>query len=236
MDETATGSAHLVTLLFAPEFGLWGMIALTLLSAVGAMVLASLPALPVAYWLSGDPRTRHRPLRRLLLLLVQAMLALPSILIGLLIYLAVSTTGPLGSVGLAFSPWALVLAQSLLVFPLLVALFAQTFAALPARYAELALATGASERQIFEALVRQVAPSLAAAATVGFARLLGEGGAALIAGGNLVGLTRTLSTASYQQLQRGEFGLALALGMILFAAGLAVSLAVNLLGRWGRAA
>lgn len=230
MDETATGSAHLVTLLFAPEFGLWGMVGLSLVSALGALLVAGLFALPAAFWLAGDLHARHSLLRRALRHLTHALLALPSISIGLLVYMALSQTGLLGRAGLAFSPWAVVLAQALLVFPLLVALFAQAFAALPPRYGELARSMGASDRQVFGALAHQALPSLTTAATIGFARLLGEGGAALIAGGNVIGLTRTVSTGSYQQLQRGEFGLALALGSILLVMGLVVSLS----GRWGQ--
>jgi tungstate transport system permease protein len=205
--------------LAAPSADLWASIGLTVGYASLAVALAFVPALWLAYALVGDGRARWQPLRRVGHALVRGAIAVPGITIGLLLVTLLSRSGPLGFLNGLYHPGALIALQALLAFPLLTALFAQHLRALPPEFTDLALSCGATGRQVRSSLMRQAWPSLISAAVLGWLRVLAETGAAAVAGGNVAGSTRILPTAMALDIQHGDFGRALGLGLLLLFLG-----------------
>jgi len=192
--------------------------------ALVATVLACLAGLPLGVWL-GTTAFRGR---RAALLLLNAALALPTVVIGLAIYLLLSRQGPLGALGLLFTWQAIVIAELVLAIPIVAALSAAAVQAADPRIRRTALTLGASPiRAAWMVMVETRAP-LAAAVAIAFGRVLSEVGAALIVGGNIRHETRTLTTAVTLATSQGDFGLAIALGLVLLALALAVNALIQL--------
>ena len=168
--------------------------------------------------------------RRALVVAVNALLGLPPVVVGLVLYLALSRSGPLGSLGLLFTPAAMVMAQTVLATPIVAAL---AHRALEARWAEYgrALATcGANRLRSVQPLLAMSRRPLATAVLAGFGRSVSEVGAVLIVGGNIAGHTRTMTTTITLETSRGNLTLALALGLVLIGISIATSATVLILG------
>jgi len=139
------------------------------------------------------------------------------VLVGLFLYFLLSRRGPLGGLGLLYTPTAIIIGEAVLVTPLLVAVSYRVISAAVSRYGELALALGASDTEAMEIALREAAPGLAAALVMAFSRAVGELGVALLVGGNIRGYTRTLTTAIALEVSMGEFEAAMRLGLVLVA-------------------
>jgi len=218
MDDSSVGLGQVLSLLTASDTDVWTGAGLTVLMASAATLVAAALALPLAYVLVA-PGSPSRWWRRLLLDGAIALTAVPAVAVGLLVYQLVSAGGPLGLLHATYSPGALLVAEVLLLIPLLVALFSQALQALPGEYVDLALGCGADARQLARSLVRQARPALMAAVVLGWARLVGEVGAAAAAGGGVAGSTRVLPTALALDVQRGDFARATAMGLLLVIIG-----------------
>jgi tungstate transport system permease protein len=209
----------------APLDEVAGIAALSLRVALLATIVACLIGLPLGIWL-GTTRLAGR---RGLLLLLNAGLAVPTVVVGLLIYLLLSRHGPLGFLGLLFTWKAIVAAEILLALPIAAVLAATAVQAVDPRVHRTALTLGAGPVRAAWAVAREARAGLAAAAVVAFSRVLSEVGAALIVGGNIRGHTRTLTTAVTLATSQGQFEMAMALGLVLLALALAVNGIVLLL-------
>lgn len=193
--------------------------------ALIATVLACLIGLPIGVWL-GTTMFRGR---RALLLFLNTALALPTVVVGLGIYLLLSRHGPLGGLGLLFTWQAIVVAELLLAVPIAAALSAAAVQAADPRVRRTALTLGAGPlRAAWMVMVEARAP-LAAAIAIAFGRVLSEVGAALIVGGNIRHQTRTLTTAVTLATSQGDFALAAALGLVLLALALSVNAIIQML-------
>jgi tungstate transport system permease protein len=210
------------------ESELWGVVWLSLQVSGLAVLLSALIGLPLGAWLG----LARFPGRRLLTLLVYTGMGLPPVVVGLLVYLLLSRSGPLGWLGWLFTPAAMVLAQTVIAVPLVAGITLAAVAAVPAELPQQVRALGASRRQAFAAVLREARPGVLVALAAAFGRCLAEVGAALIVGGNIDGQTRVLSTAIVLETGKGEFALALSLGGWLLALTLAVN--VVILGLQGR--
>jgi tungstate transport system permease protein len=153
------------------------------------------------------------------------------VLIGLMVYLAFSRSGPLGYLNILYTPQAVILGQSILVTPLLVVLFTDIFREYRSRYWELALTLGATERQAALMIVREAGFDMITAYLLSFARAVGELGVALLVGGNIKGYTRVLSTAIALEIERGRFEDAFTLGLILLLIVVLTNIVVRVLWR-----
>ena len=202
-----------------------GIAALSLRVAVLATVVACALGLPFGVWLGTAPLAG----RRALLLLVNAALAVPTVVVGLLVYLLLSRHGPLGVFGLLYTWHAIVVAEIVLAFPIAAALAAAAVQAADPRVRRTALTLGAGPVRVAVAVAREVRAPLAAAVAVAFGRVLSEVGAALIVGGNIRFETRTLTTAVTLATSQGRFEMAIALGLVLLALALAVNAVIFLL-------
>ena len=164
-----------------------------------------------------------------------AMVGFPTVLVGLLLYMLFSRSGPLGFLGLLYTPQAIAIGQALLITPLLVSLTYPVFERALGEYWELAVSLGASRAQAYRLVMGEVVGELAAASLIAFARAIGELGVALLVGGNIRGVTRVLTTAIALEVERGNFALAMQLGATLLALVLSVVVAVRAVGaRVGR--
>ncbi|HEX2021493.1 MAG TPA: ABC transporter permease [Candidatus Thermoplasmatota archaeon] len=203
---------------------------LTLEVAAAAPVLGALVGVPVGAAIG----TRGRGGRGLLRALVYALYGLPPVIAGLLGYLLLSRSGPLGGLGWLFTPQAIVLVEAMLAAPLVAGLTIAALAEVPPGVREAVRASGASPLLARWTLLKEARFGILAAVMVGFGRALAEVAGALMVGGNVPGETRTLGTAILQQVQQGDFGAALALGGVLLALALATVLALVRLQAAGR--
>jgi tungstate transport system permease protein len=161
--------------------------------------------------------------KRLVVVLLHTAMGLPPVVVGLLVYLLLSHSGPLGGLDWLFTPWAMVLAQSAIALPLIAGLTHAAVAAVPRGLVPQLLSLGVGPRQVRRLLLREARAGVITAVAAGFGRIVAEVGAALMVGGNIQGHTRVLSTAIVLETGKGQFALALALSGWLFALTLAVN-------------
>ena len=165
--------------------------------------------------------------RGAVLVAMNALMGLPPVVVGLLVYLHLSRSGPLGFLGLLYTPTAMIIAQTLLIAPIVAALSRQVLEDLYAEYAEQFRSFCLTRGQTVQALLWDGRHALLTVALAGFGRAVAEVGAVIIVGGNIDHLTRVMTTAIALETSKGELALALALGMVLLALSLAVNAAVH---------
>jgi tungstate transport system permease protein len=165
-----------------------------------------------------------------------ALMGLPPVVAGLAIYLLLSRSGPLGGLALLFTPAAMVVAQTVLILPIIVSLTRSVVEELWSEYAEQLRSLGSSRLRAVPTLLWDGRYPLVTGVLAGFGRASAEVGAVLIVGGNIAGHTRTMTTAITLETSRGELGLAVALGMILLAITLAINAGAYGFGLWTRRA
>ena len=209
---------------------LLGIVRLSLLVSVSAVMLAALAGLPLGALLALS----RFPGRGALVVALNAFMGLPPVVVGLAVYVLLSRAGPLGELGLLFTPAAMVIAQAVLVLPIIAALSRQVVADLAEEYAEQLRSLNASTVQVALTLLWDGRFSLATAVLAGFGRAAAEVGAVMIVGGNIKGITRTMTTAIALETSKGELALALGLGLVLISIVAAVNAGVFVLGNWAR--
>jgi tungstate transport system permease protein len=161
--------------------------------------------------------------RGLLILVANALLGLPPVVVGLALYMLLSRSGPFGGLGLLFTPAAMTLAQFLLAFPIVVALCHRAMVGIWREYGDDLLVSGASRLRAIPHLLSIGRLSALTAALAGFGRAISEVGAILIVGGNIAGYTRTMTTAITLETSEGHLAFALALGLVLIVISIVVS-------------
>ena len=206
------------------------IIALSLRVSVSAVLLASLLALPLGALLAVG----SFPGRRSLTVIVNGFMGLPAVVVGLLVYLLLSRAGPLGPLGLLFTPTAMMIAQAVLVTPLLAALTRQIIADAWREYREQLHSLGATTRQATASLLWDTRYSLFTVLLAGFGRAIAEVGAVMIVGGNIDGVTRVMTTAIALETSKGDLPLALALGTILVTLVLVINALIFATSNWAQ--
>jgi tungstate transport system permease protein len=209
-----------------PEF--WHIVALSLGVSLTATVWAAALGLPLgaalALW--------RFPGRRTLILCANALLGLPPVVVGLALYLALSRSGPLGFIGILFTPAAMIVAQALLALPIVTALMHRAAAELWQVYGEALMDLGATRGRALPVILAIGRVHVLTAVLAGFGRTISEVGAIIIVGGNIAGYTRTMTTAIALETSRGDLALALGLGLVLIGISMLVSsVAFALAGR-----
>lgn len=192
------------------------------LTAVGIGLVLGIP-------LGAFVAVARFPGRELAVGLLNALMGLPSVIVGLVLYLLLSRSGPFGSLGLLFTPAAMVAAQAVLATPLVAALTRQVIADAQAHLGEQLRSLGLSASRRAGVLIYDARFSLVTVALAVFGRAISEIGAVLVVGGNIDGHTRTMTTAISLETQKGDLGLALALGLVLMGLVVAVNAAAALL-------
>ncbi len=163
------------------------------------------------------------PGRSALVVLINAFMGLPPVVVGLCVYLALSRSGPLGTLGLLFTPTAMIIAQAILITPIIAALTRQTIEDLWAEYRNELLAMGVSRLRCLTVLLFDARVSLFTALLAGFGRAAAEVGAVMIVGGNIEGSTRTMTTAIALETSKGDMAMAMGLGLMLIAIVIAIN-------------
>jgi tungstate transport system permease protein len=212
-------------LLFTGDAALWNIIWVSLKTSLIGLALATPPAVALGYLIA-----MHRfPGRRVAIWLAQAALSLPTVLIGLLLYLLLSRHGALGSLQWLFTQPGIVLGQMILAVPVLLAFTLAAVQAADPRYAETAITLGASRWRVMATVLFEVRFGVMAAVISGFGRVISEVGCALMVGGNIENETRTITTAIALETSKGEFAQGIALGIVLVSIALLMNAALMLL-------
>ena len=225
MQEFGAAFAEAFHLIAAGDSDLLEIVGLSLRVSLTAVVISCVIGFTLGAVIGiGDFRGRQ-----CIIVCVNALMGLPPVVVGLVAYLILSNSGPLGWLDLLYSPTAMMVAQTILVVPIVTALSRQIVEDFHAEYAELFRSLSVPHRTAVTTLLMDAKHSLATVALAGFGRAIAEVGAVIIVGGNIDHLTRVMTTAIALETSKGNLALALALGMILIVLSLAVNATVSLL-------
>jgi tungstate transport system permease protein len=213
---------------FDPE--LLRIVGLSLRVSLTAVVIGTLIGLPFGAFLA---LTRF-PGRNACIVVLNACMGLPPVVVGLIVYLILSRSGPLGTLGWLFTPAGMVMAQVVLITPIVAALSRQTVADLWSEYEEQLRSLGLTPLKAIATLLWDGRFSLSTAVFAGFGRAIAEVGAIIIVGGNIAGYTRTMTTAISLETSRGDLALAMALGIVLLTIAIGINAAATALGNAAR--
>jgi tungstate transport system permease protein len=197
-----------------------------------ATAVAAAVGLPIGTALAICPF----PGRRLIVVLINALFGLPPVVVGLVLYLALSRSGPLGVLELLFTPAAMVIAQTILALPIIAALVHRAGERAWARYGDELTCDGATRMQAIPQILMVIRADLVTAVLAGFGRTVSEVGAVILVGGNIRGFTRTMTTTIALQTSQGDLSLALALGSVLVGISISISATVFALAGQARTA
>lgn len=228
MGEITTSLILAGELVASGDARLASIVSLSLQVSLSATLLACLIGMPLGALLAVG----RFPGRHTLIVLFNGLMGLPPVVVGLLVYLLLSRAGPLGQFGLLFTPAAMIIAQTILIVPIVAALARQTVEDAWREYREQLRSLGASRLRAAMTLLWDGRFSLTTAGLAGFGRAIAEVGAVMIVGGNIDGVTRVMTTTIALETSKGDLPLALALGLILIAVVLAVNTAAFMLRQW----
>jgi tungstate transport system permease protein len=214
--------AEAFRLIFQLDADLVEIIGLSLSVSLTAVLVACVVGMPLGALLA----VARFPGRHGLTVLLSALMGLPPVVVGLVVYTMLSAAGPFGVLGLLYTPTAMVIAQTVLVLPIVAALSRQVIEDLNAEYRDLMQVLGASRAGTIGTLLWDARYSLLTAALAGTGRALAEVGAVMIVGGNIDHVTRVMTTAIALETSRGELALALGLGIILVCLSIAINAAL----------
>ena len=221
MDFIIEGIQKALQLIFYLDREIINIVLLSLRVSLTAIILASFLGIPLGFLMAVKDYWG----KRFSVTLVNTLLALPTVVIGLIVYSLISRRGPLGVFGLLYSPSAMIIGQFILATPIIIALTHSAVQGVDKRIRNTALTLGATETQSAWMVIKEARYAVLAAVITGFGRVIAEVGAAMMLGGNIKGSTRIMTTAIALETAKGEFGFAIALGVIL----LLIALVANIL-------
>ena len=227
MDSISSGLMNAFVLILTLDRDLVEIVLLSLQVTVTAVAIAALIGLPLGAWLVVN---RFR-FRRFTISVLNALMGLPPVVVGLFVYLMLSRSGPFGVFGLLFTPTAMIIAQIIIVMPLIASIAHQTIRDLWAEYHDLLISLNATRAQRIKVLLWDGRRALITAVLAGFGRAIGEVGAIMIVGGNIDHSTRVLTTSIALETSKGNFAFAMGLGIILIAMAIAINLAIHTISR-----
>jgi tungstate transport system permease protein len=219
MNDFTAAIAEAFRLIGSFDSNLAEIVALSLQVSVSATICAAVLGLPIGAAVAMG----NFPGRSLAILVINALMGLPPVVVGLLVYLLLSNAGPMGGFGLLYSPAAMIIAQTVLVTPIIAALSRQTIEDLRQEYDEQLRALGVGPLRAVPTLIWDGRFSLMTACLAGFGRATAEVGAVIMVGGNINHVTRVMTTAIALETSKGDLALALGLGMILLALAVAIN-------------
>lgn len=230
---TITDAFHLaLDLIWQFDAELMRIIGLSLRVSLSAVVIGSIIGLPLGAFLA----LARFPGRNACIVVLNASMGLPPVVVGLVVYLILSRSGPLGTFGWLFTAAGMVMAQVVLITPIVAALSRQVVADLWSEYEEQLRSLGLTRLGAIATLLWDGRFSLSTAVLAGFGRAIAEVGAIIIVGGNIAGVTRTMTTAISLETSRGDLALAMALGIVLLAIAVSINAAATTLGNAARRA
>jgi tungstate transport system permease protein len=223
------GKAFLLILNLNAE--LLGIIFLSLKVSGLALIIAAALGLSVGAHIAF----RQFPFKGILISLMNTFMGLPPVVVGLFLYLILSRSGPLGFMGLLYTPSAMVAAQTILAFPIVTSLSHSAIISVDPLIKQSSMTLGATPYQTTIAIMREARYGIMSGIIAAFGRVMAEVGAILIIGGNIAGYTRVMTTTIALETDKGNFELALALGIILLSISLIINLCLHLVQRKGTA-
>jgi tungstate transport system permease protein len=209
---------------------LFNIILLSIQVSGSALVIATLLGLPAGVLLAW----RRVPLRSLIMSLLNTGMGLPPVVVGLFLYLILSRSGPLGILGLLYTPAAMIIVQTILAFPIVASLSHAAIVKVDPVIRQAAITLGATPMQEVITVIREARYGIMAGVMAGLGRVMAEVGAILIVGGNIAGYTRVMTTTIALETDKGEFELAIALGIILLLIALGINVGLRFFQRHGR--
>lgn len=218
------GIEDALKLILSLDRDVFSTVLLSLRVSATATLFSSLVGVPLGFVI-GSSEFRGK---KLLVTIFNTLMAFPTVVIGLLVYSFISRQGPLGPLGLLFTPQAMVIGQFILATPIIVALTISATQGIDPRVKLTAMTLGAGPLRTATTILSEARFALMAAVIAGFGRVIAEVGCAMMVGGNIRGYTRTMTTAIALETAKGEFGFGLSLGFIL----LVVAFSVNILLHW----
>ncbi|WP_114965117.1 ABC transporter permease [Alkalilacustris brevis] len=232
MNDIAQGLWQALILVVSLDADLVEITVLSLRVSLTATLIASAIGLPLGAWLAVN----RFPLRRGVIATLNALMGLPPVVVGLIVYVLFSRSGPFGVLGLLFTPTAMIIAQVIIITPIIASITHQTIRELWSEYRDLLISLHTTRRQRIAALLWDGRRALMTASLAGFGRAIGEVGAIMIVGGNIDHATRVLTTAIALETGKGAFDMALGLGFVLIALAIAVNLALHMVSNTERGA
>jgi tungstate transport system permease protein len=213
-----------ISLLVSGDSEVWFITWTSLRFSLCSAVIACVPGIPLGVLIA----LRRFRGRRALLAVLNTLMALPTVVVGLVVYSFLSRSGPLGGLGLLFTPGAVIIGQAILAFPIVISMTASGLSRLDPLFPEVLTTLGATRRSVFWMTLREARGGVLSASLASFGRVVGEVGAAMMLGGNIRGYTRTITTAIALETSKGEFELGLALGIVLMLMSLLVNVLLHL--------
>ena len=228
MQDIAASLALALRLIGGADPGLWSVVLLSLEVSLAASLLACGLGLPLGALVAVRPF----PGRRAVVVVLNALLGMPSVVVGLVVYLLLSRAGPLGPLGILFTPTAIVVAQTVLVLPIVAAVSRQFVEDAWGEYREQLTSLGVTPGRAVPTLLWDLRYPLLTVVLLGFGRAASEVGAVMIVGGNIDGVTRVMTTAIALETSKGDLPLALGLGIVLLTVVLMLNAAADLVRGW----
>jgi tungstate transport system permease protein len=225
LDDIAQGVIQAINLIVTLNPEVMQIAALSLFISLSATCIAALIAIP----LGGFIHFHEFYGKRALIIVIQTLYSVPTVVVGLLLYLLISRSGPLGFLGLLFTPEGMILGQTVLIMPIIVGLVISALSGVDKSISDTLVALGATGFQKILEIVKEARYAILSAVVLGFGRAIAEVGVAMMIGGNIRGFTRVLTTAITLETGMGEFGLSIALGIILLIIALIVVVTLNII-------
>jgi len=210
-------------LMFALDTELIEIVRVSLNVSLASTLIAGIIGMPAGFIIS----TSDFPLKRAVITILNTLLALPTVVIGLFVYVLISRNGVFGVYDLLYTQKAIIIGQIILIIPIVTTFTISAISRIDARYRKTAMTLGANQFQTALVLVKEARFGITAAVIAAFGRVISEIGICMMLGGNISGYTRTMTTAMALQYDKGEFVLAIALGIILLCISLAVNVALT---------
>lgn len=218
-----TATVEAFRLLFAFDPQLWGVIWVSLRVSLLALLIAAPLAIVLGFLLATVPFRG----RRAAVIVLQSFLSFPTVVVGLVLYVLLARSGPLGSLGLLYTQEAMILGQAVIAFPVLAAFTLAAVQGADRIVRETALSLGASRSRAAFTTLFEVRFAVMAGLFNGFGRVISEVGCAMMVGGNIAGLTRNIPTAISLETAKGEFAQGIALGFVLIVFALGINASLN---------
>lgn len=229
MSSIIEGFTKAFSLILNPDKELLGIIFLSIRVSGTALVVATLLGLPIGALLGF----RKFPIKGLFISILNTFMGLPPVVVGLFAYLLLSRSGPLGFMALLYTPTAMIIAQSILAFPIVSSLSHSAIVSVDPIIRQAAMTLGATPFQTSLTIIREARYGIMSGIIAAFGRVMAEVGAILIVGGNIAGFTRVMTTTIALETDKGNFELALALGIILLTISLLINAALHVIQKKG---
>jgi tungstate transport system permease protein len=223
LDELWQGITQGVGLLVSFDPEVMEVAGRSLLISLSATFIAALVAVPLAAVIHLNSFLG----KRAIITITQALFSVPTVVVGLFVFVLFSSAGPLGGLNLIFTPTLMVIGQALLITPLILGLAISALSGVDTAYVDTARSLGASGLQVAGVILREARFAVVAAVIMGFGRAISEVGLAIMVGGNIKGFTRVITTAISLETSKGELELAIALGIILLVIALVINIGLN---------